>query len=69
MDKMNKLKRPKAKSEDRTPGRAKQKGTGGKSTNRPQRETQGAGTTRRAMKDTAANAAPRAGQAGKRDKD
>ena len=68
MDKMNKLKRPKAKSDDRTPGRAKQKGTGGKSTNRPQRETQGSGTTRRALKD-AGKSSPRAGQAGKRDKD
>ena len=66
---MNKLKRPKAKSEDRTPGRAKQKGTGGKSTNRPQRELQGPGTTRRALKDTAGKSAPRAGQAGKRDQD
>jgi hypothetical protein len=69
MDRANKIKSPRSKDGAANPGRTKQKGTGGKSTNRPQREPQGAASkTRQAMKDTGRKV-PRAGQPGKRDRD
>lgn len=69
MDRMKKIKRPKAKSEDRTPGRTKQKGTGGKSTSRPKREAPGSDSKTRKAMQLPGRRVPRAGKAGKRDVD
>jgi hypothetical protein len=70
MDRVNKIKNPRSKDGAEDPGRAKQKGTGGKSTKRPQRAAQGSANnkTRKTMQEPGRKV-PRAGQSGKRDRD